>query len=343
MNIDIQTIRILDLIDRFGSMSKAAIVMGRVPSALSHAISKAEKQLNIALVKPDGRTVGLTPTGLAMLNDGRELLHGLEKLEKKIAQIESGMAEELIIGIDMNLPINNLLKWVGQFTESDAKALVSVVQKSSEALVRDLEDRKVHLIFGANMDRQTPARNITTRALMSSPQGIIIAAHHPLAPTLQKILTEAEQKNHASPANAWQGALSADIWHEINWITLADDTPYTYPVELRPNIRRTITVPDRRAQWQALQLGLGLAFIPKKPKSLWENPILQKQPMAAAHNESTPEIIAALGKQGLICLLEKPSWQISFQAAWNNQRTDPSLRWFVRQLDNIHLRTTLFD
>lgn len=332
MSIDIQIIRILDLIDRFGSMSKAAILMGRVPSALSHAMSKAEKTLGVALVKPDGRTVELTSIGMTILNDGRELLQELEKLEKKVAQLESGRGEDLLIGIDINIPINNLLNLISQFLATATRTGVNVVQEPTEALVRALESRKLHFIIGAKMDRQTAMRNITTRSLLSSTQGLVISQQHPLANQLQHHFANASTASFET----WETIVNQCAWDGLTWITLADDDAYAHPAELRPFIKHRLSVPHRMAQWQAIKLGLGVGFLPESAMTMLVS--ASKDDGRSSIPSNTPHFLA---QQGLIWITSHPTWQISYQAAWNNQRMDSSLRWFVRQLDNIYLRTSL--
>ena len=73
MKISLDLLHILDAIDRHGSFSAAAVVLHRVPSALSHAVAKLEDELDIQLFVREGRKATLNEAGRALLDDGRHL------------------------------------------------------------------------------------------------------------------------------------------------------------------------------------------------------------------------------------------------------------------------------
>ena len=71
MNISLDLLQTLDAIDRLGSHAAAAQHLHRVPSAITHAIAKAESLLGHPLFERRGRRAVLTEAGRCLLDDLR--------------------------------------------------------------------------------------------------------------------------------------------------------------------------------------------------------------------------------------------------------------------------------
>lgn len=323
--IDINTLRILDLIDRLGSMSKAAEALDKVPSALSHAIAKIERKIGQPVIKLQGRNAVLIPAGQMILKEGRPLLESLENLQKKLTQFNSGTLGDITLGVDINLSPEPILQWMGKFAKSEIKMDCSLVQKSSAELIDDLENQRIQLMIGTSLDRQSLSSHINTRNLLTSPQLVLVGENYPFAGALIDLFSH---DRHALHGHHHDKSMAA-LWKEIHWITLEHESAYDYPPQVRTWMKRKIRVTNSIAQWHAIQLGMGVGLFPQK--------LLGRSAL-----DQSPDAIRDLLRPRRVRLLaEQPGWEVAYRAAWSNNGLDQGLRWFIRQLDNIYLRTSL--
>src|SRR3569832_470051 len=63
MNLTLESLRILDAIDRKGSFAAAALALDRVPSALTYTVRKLEEDLDVLLIDRRGHRAKLTLAG----------------------------------------------------------------------------------------------------------------------------------------------------------------------------------------------------------------------------------------------------------------------------------------
>ena len=88
MNISLDLLQTLDAIDRLGSHAAAAQHLHRVPSAITHAIAKAESLLGHPLFERRGRRAVLTEAGRCLLGPDttRTFIRALENRFNTVQQ-----------------------------------------------------------------------------------------------------------------------------------------------------------------------------------------------------------------------------------------------------------------
>lgn len=169
MKISLDHLRLLDAIDRQGSFSAAAAMLYRVPSAVSHVITKLESDLNVALFIRQGRRATLTPAGRVLLDDGRHLLRSADELERRVQRIATGWEAELRIALDMILPVERMFPVIERFYAAGHATRIGlsyeVLGGSWDALVTGRAD----LVIGA--PTSSSARRATCRRAAGSPAG----------------------------------------------------------------------------------------------------------------------------------------------------------------------------
>ena len=74
MKISLDSLEVLDAIDRKGSFAAAAESLFRVPSAITYTVRKLEEDLGVALFNRSGHRAELTEAGIELLREGRLLL-----------------------------------------------------------------------------------------------------------------------------------------------------------------------------------------------------------------------------------------------------------------------------
>ena len=90
MNLTLESLLILDMIDRKGSFAAAAVALDRVPSALTYSVRKLEDDLDVLLFDRRGHRAQLTPAGLQLLQEGRHLLLAANDLEQRVKRTATG-------------------------------------------------------------------------------------------------------------------------------------------------------------------------------------------------------------------------------------------------------------
>lgn len=74
INLDMDVLRTFATGIELGGFSRAAERLGRSPSAISEQLKKLEEQAGMPLLKKEGRGLGLTPAGEALLSYARRIL-----------------------------------------------------------------------------------------------------------------------------------------------------------------------------------------------------------------------------------------------------------------------------
>lgn len=117
MKLSLDALLVLDSIDRKGSFAAAADYLHRVPSAITYAIQKLEQDLNVTLFDRTGHKAKLTPIGLALLEEGRDLLETAFQLENRIHRLSTGWESELRIAFCDLIPFSRFIPLIRAFEE----------------------------------------------------------------------------------------------------------------------------------------------------------------------------------------------------------------------------------
>lgn len=85
-----QFIKVID----FGSISKAAMKMHMAQSTLSTSLKKFEEELGCQLIERDSKGVSLTPKGVEVYNQGKNICEQIEDMKK--TAISDTQGEEIL-------------------------------------------------------------------------------------------------------------------------------------------------------------------------------------------------------------------------------------------------------
>ena len=97
--LTLESLRVMDAIDRRGSFAAAADELGRVPSALSYTMQKLEEELDVVLFDRSGHRTKFTNVGRMLLERGRVLLEAADKLTTDAEALEVVELRALRIGV----------------------------------------------------------------------------------------------------------------------------------------------------------------------------------------------------------------------------------------------------
>src|SRR3982751_4845154 len=115
MRLSIDSLEVLDAIDRKGSFAAAAAELHRVPSAVTYSVRQLEQALGVELFDRAGHRAVLTPAGRELLAEGRRLLAAAADLECRVQQVARGWESELRIAVDTLIGIEKLFGIVAEF------------------------------------------------------------------------------------------------------------------------------------------------------------------------------------------------------------------------------------
>ena len=87
MPLTLDTLVILDAIDRRGSFARAAEELDRAPSSLTYAVQQLEADLDVLVFDRSGHRARLTPAGQILLDEGRLLLKAAAQTEQRVRQV----------------------------------------------------------------------------------------------------------------------------------------------------------------------------------------------------------------------------------------------------------------
>lgn len=243
IKLSLESLEVLDAIDRKGSFAAAAESLFRVPSAITYTVRKLEETLGVALFNRSGHRAELTEAGVELLREGRYLLNAASELESHVKLIASGMETELTIAISELFSLDALYDILQKFYAQKFSTRIKIIREvcggTWDALVTD----RATISIGTPGER--PSASYTSKPIGTMEFHFAVAINHPLA-SLNEPLQNSDVMQYRAIA-------AADSSRTL--------TPYNFGILAGQNV---LTVPDTQAQLLAQLTGLGVGYLPKK-------------------------------------------------------------------------------
>ena len=240
--LTLESLRVIEAIERRGSFSAAAIELNKVTSSVSYSIQKLELDLGVCLFEKQGRRAVLTPAGRFLVEQGRQLLDAADELARAAQQVATGWEPRLRIAIDAILPVTTLMRHIAELYALRPEIDISVSTEVLGGTWEALDEDRVDLIVGGI--GVAPAREGITRVPWRSVEHVFVASpHHPIC---------------AAPT-----PLSANEIRKHRAVVIRD-TSRNSPALSRGILddQRTLYVDSTADKVQAHRLGLGVGFVP---------------------------------------------------------------------------------
>jgi DNA-binding transcriptional LysR family regulator len=243
MRLSLESIQVLDAIDRKGSFAGAAAELHRVPSAITYSIRQLEEGLGVELFDRRGHRAVLTDAGRELLDEGRRLLRAAADLECRVQQVAKGWESELRIAIDTLLSIEKLYGIVDEFYRQRSGTRLRLSEEVLAGTWDALASGRADLVIGASGD-SPPGRSFSSRVLGRVQMTFVAAPFHPICREPEPLLAELVQAQRA--------------------ISIADTSRQLPPrtVGLLSG-QDVLTVPTLEAKTAALIAGLGVGSVPR--------------------------------------------------------------------------------
>lgn len=200
MRLSLDSLLVLDAIDRKGSFAAAAGELHRVPSAVTYTVQKLEQDLDVPLFDRRGHRAKLTIAGRELLDEGRHLLRAAAELESRIRRVATGWETELRIAYDGIIPVQPLLDLAAAFYDHQCGTRLRIFAEVLGGCWDALVSRRADLVIGAPGDGPAGG-GYATRALGAIEWVFAVAPGHPLA-GLPEPLALADIQSHRAVSAA---------------------------------------------------------------------------------------------------------------------------------------------
>ncbi|WP_043649795.1 LysR family transcriptional regulator [Chitinilyticum litopenaei] len=240
LRLNLESLEVIDAIARRGSFAAAADEVHRVPSAVTYLVRKLEDDLGVQLFDRSGHRARLTPAGAALLEDGRHLLRAAGELECRVKRVATGWETELLIAVDVILPLEPLFTLIAEFDALGSGTRLRISRESLGGSWDALHERRADLLVGAS---GAPGSGFVSRPLGEVPMVFAVAPSHPLAQASEPIAAAALQR------------------HRV--VVVSDSSRSLLPrtVGLLEG-QEKLNVPDMQAKLAAQLAGLGCGHLP---------------------------------------------------------------------------------
>lgn len=177
--LTLDQLRVFVAVAEAGSFRAAAARLGRVQSAVSHAMANLEAELGLALFDRSGRRPVLTREGRALLEDARAALLKVDFLRARARGLSQDLEIELPIVVDTLFSLPVVAAALRDLRASHPSVGVRVsFQPLGGPLVAVREGRST---LGINVGGDFPDPRIARRILTRLAFVAVAAASHPLA------------------------------------------------------------------------------------------------------------------------------------------------------------------
>ena len=239
--MNLETLRVLDAIQRRGSFAAAAEELDRAPSAVSYSVQKLEEDTGVLIFDRSGRKARLTAAGNLLLERGRMLLDASDQLVRQAQALETGWETQLTLALDAVYPVERLWPLVHRFTEQAPETSLRILSEVLGGPWDALEQGRAELAVAPSKMRP-PAG---TRSLPVGSVRFVYLAHPEHPATREEELTPERLA-------AWRAIAVADT---------ARGQP-ARSTRIQDN-QVTLTVSDFSAKIAALREGLGIGTLPE--------------------------------------------------------------------------------
>lgn len=286
MRIDIEALRVLDVIISEGSFAKAATKLHKAQSAVSYQIKKLEQQFDIAIFDRSSYRAELTPQGRALWQEGKQLLQQAARIENLADQYARGWEPTFELVVDGALPLEPVMHAMKALAD---QAIPTKIQIKIEALggvqMRfDQDEANMMLVLDYN-----PSPRLCAAPLPELEMVLVAGAEHPLATqqniTLPGLLEHIELTIHDS-----------------------SETPLTKQDPLQFGGDRVFYLHGFHSKKSCLMMGLGFGWMPLSMvvDELTSGELIELDYSAGSRHQFVPQLVyhteRPLGRAGEMIL-----------------------------------------
>ncbi|HEY0231182.1 MAG TPA: LysR family transcriptional regulator [Dokdonella sp.] len=234
---------LLEAIRDTGSLSRAAVRLGKAPSTISHAARQLEARFDALLFDRRRYRLQLTPAGHLLAQESARLMQDVLRLTHRVKQIAGGWEDRLWIVSDELLEFETLIPVIHAFDKLRSGVSLRITHEVLGGTWEALRDGRAQLVIGATNEPPVIPK-LQWFELGVTRWVFAIAPRHPLAGASEPLQRETISAHRA--------------------VVVADSSR-------RPDARgygvlggqATLAVPSMRAKIDAQRDGLGVGWLPR--------------------------------------------------------------------------------
>ena len=235
---------LLEAIRESGSLSRAAVRLGKAPSTVSHAARQLEARFDALLFDRRRYRLQLTPAGQLLALEAARLMQDVSRLTRRVKQVASGWEDRLWIVTDEILEFEILAPVIQAFDALQSGVALRITHEVLGGTWEALRDGRADIIIGAtNEPPAIPKLRWFELGVME--WVFAVAPRHPLAKAAEPLQRETVAL-HRSVVVADSSRHSAGRAYGL----LGGQS--------------TLAVPSMRAKIIAQRQGLGVGWLPRQ-------------------------------------------------------------------------------
>ena len=197
-HLTLRHLRVVKVIGRELSLSRAAEVLNTSQPAISRALSEMETMLNARLFDRSTRKVSPTAIGRNLIWHAERVLGDIEQAQADFAALTRGAVGGVKIGV-LRAFAPKLLALAVQLMRERAPEVEIVIEEGlADDLLADLMQNRVDLIL-SHLELQKTERDLVVDPIYRDSVGVLAALRHPLVRRRQVLWRELATENWVLP------------------------------------------------------------------------------------------------------------------------------------------------
>lgn len=148
--IDMDLYRILYVVKKNGSFSKAADELNTTQPAISYKVKKIEDILGVRIFIRDTRPLQLTPEAKIIMPYIENALYGIEMGKRRLEEFNKIETGEIILGVPSHISIFLLTDRIKEFNRAFPKIKIKLISKLTRELFEILKNNELDLIIDSS-------------------------------------------------------------------------------------------------------------------------------------------------------------------------------------------------
>jgi len=241
--LTVNELALLEAIRDSGSLSRAAVKLGRAPSSVSHAARQLEERFDALLFDRRRYRLQLTPAGQLLADEAARLMLDVSRLTQRVKQVASGWEDRLHIVSDEILEFELMSPLIQAFDRLDSGVTLRFTHEVLGGTWEALREGRADLIVGATNEPQSMP-NLQWAALGEMEWLFAVSRRHPLAKVKAPVRQDQIQQHRAVVVADTARGASARAYGRVGG-------------------QAVLAVPSMRAKILAQRDGLGVGWVPR--------------------------------------------------------------------------------
>ena len=226
--LTLDQLRVLAAIAETGSFTAAARRLNRAQSAISHAVTTLEGELQLILFDRSERKPRLTEAGLTVLADARLAIARIEQLKTRARGLAGGIEGEIRLAVTVLAPLPPFVHLLERFHAAFPSVGVELFVEEIGGAALLVHERACQIgLVGTPSLRVVPAADLVTIPVGSIDVVAVARPDHPLL-ALGRPLTQEDLNEHLQLApisrarSTYPNAIAREVWRVSDLLVRRD-------------------------------------------------------------------------------------------------------------------------